>query len=92
MYLLVTGISDTSTAVEMTPAWKEPESTIQLGKRPGENTLKKELWTKFEAATNHGFRVKVPAVQETAKSQNGFLNLLEEVSCDEKDVVPKVHN
>lgn len=61
--------------------WKDPESGMQTGKPPGENTLKKELWTKFEAATTSGIRINVPTLQETARK--GFLDRLEEASCDE---------
>ncbi|CAJ1951083.1 unnamed protein product [Sphenostylis stenocarpa] len=59
------------THVESTPM---PESSFQTGKRPGENTLKRELWTKFEAASTWG-------CQKSA--HKGFLDLLEEASCDE---------
>ncbi|GAA0175272.1 hypothetical protein LIER_28481 [Lithospermum erythrorhizon] len=59
----------TSALIECTPLWREPESNLQTGKWPGENTLKRELWVKFEAATSQGCR---------------FLDLLEEVSCDEQ--------
>ncbi|KAK7841211.1 hypothetical protein CFP56_015713 [Quercus suber] len=31
--------------------WKEPKSVIHRGKHLDENTLKKELWTKFEVAS-----------------------------------------
>lgn len=61
--------------------WKEPKSAIQTGKCPGENTLKKELWRKFEVATTSGIRINVPVLQETARK--GFLDRLEEASCDE---------
>lgn len=74
------GLGDSLTVVERTPVWKEPESTARTGKRPGENTLKKELWTKFEAATTHGLRFNVFAPQETANANKEFLDLLEEVS------------
>ncbi|XP_011038576.1 PREDICTED: uncharacterized protein LOC105135412 isoform X1 [Populus euphratica] len=67
--------------IESTPLWKEPESTIRTGKRPGENTLKKELWTKFEAASTYGLRLNASAFQGTA--QKGFLDMLDEASCDE---------
>jgi hypothetical protein len=43
-------LSSSKVTIESTPLWKESESTIRTGKRPGENTLKKELWTKFEAS------------------------------------------
>lgn len=61
--------------------WKEPGTALRTAKRPGENTLKKELWTRFEAATSHGTRVDDSALQESA--QKGFLDRLEEVFCDE---------
>ena len=61
--------------------WHEPESAFQTGKRPGENTLKKELWTRFEAASTYGFQPKLPTVRKD--TQKGFLDLLEEASCDD---------
>lgn len=61
--------------------WKEPESIMQRGRRAGENTLKKELWTRFEAASTHGLRFNVSVPQNTA--EKGFLDLLDEASCDE---------
>ncbi|KAL4355697.1 uncharacterized protein LOC107463947 isoform X2 [Arachis duranensis] len=67
--------------IENTPMWREPQSTFRTGKHPGENTLKKELWTKFEAASSYGFQPKLPAVEKDAPK--GFLDLLEEASCDE---------
>lgn len=67
--------------VESTPLWKEPESTIRMGKRPGENTLKKELWTKFEAASTNGLRLNVSVFEET--TEKGFLERLDEAWCDE---------
>ncbi|CAN6573386.1 unnamed protein product [Malus baccata var. baccata] len=42
--------------IESTPIWKEAESVVRVGKYPGENTLKQELWTKFEAASINGVR------------------------------------
>ncbi|OVA12497.1 hypothetical protein BVC80_1791g69 [Macleaya cordata] len=67
-----------TTVLESTPMWKEPESTIRTGKRLGENTLKRELWTKFEAASSNVLRFDVSFFQET--STKGFLDRLEE-SC-----------
>ncbi|RVW28524.1 hypothetical protein CK203_100565 [Vitis vinifera] len=67
--------------VESTPLWKEPESTIRMGKRPGENTLKKELWTKFEAASTNGLHLNVSVFEET--TEKGFLERLDEAWCDE---------
>ncbi|XP_062087570.1 uncharacterized protein LOC133794365 [Humulus lupulus] len=65
--------------VESTPTWKEPQSTSKRGKRPGENTLKKELWTKFEAASTS---TNVIRFNVCATSRNGFLDRLEEASSD----------
>lgn len=65
--------------VENTPVWKEPES-ILMGKRPGETTLKRELWTKFEAASDYGFQVNCSTPLET--EGKGFLDRLDEVSLD----------
>ncbi|XP_017978176.1 PREDICTED: uncharacterized protein LOC18596023 [Theobroma cacao] len=72
--------------VQSTPMWKEPESTMQAGKRPGESTLKKELWTKFEAVSTFGLRYNASAVQRTARK--GFLDMLDEVSCDDENPIP----
>ncbi|TKY64442.1 hypothetical protein E2542_SST14339 [Spatholobus suberectus] len=58
-----------------------PESSLLTGKRPGENTLKKELWSKFEAASTLGCQPKLPTVHKS--THKGFLDLLEEASCDE---------
>ncbi|KAK4837264.1 hypothetical protein QYF36_004051 [Acer negundo] len=72
--------------IESTPLCKEPESTFKMGQRPGENTLKKELWTRFEAASTYGIRYDASAHQKTAVKK-GFLDMLEEASCDEEDSV-----
>ncbi|XP_074282288.1 uncharacterized protein LOC141606847 [Silene latifolia] len=62
--------------VESTPVWKGCASTVRTGKRPGENTLKKELWTRFEAASlTNGFDLNF---EETP--HKGFLDRLEEAS------------
>lgn len=61
--------------------WKEPGA----GKRPGESTLKKELWTKFEAVSTSGLRYNASAIQRTARK--GFLDMLDEVSCDDEGLV-----
>ena len=71
-------LSSSKVTIESTPLWKGSESTIRTGKRPGENTLKKELWTKFEAASTYGFCLNASAFQGTAKK--GFLDMLEEAS------------
>ncbi|CAI9753779.1 unnamed protein product [Fraxinus pennsylvanica] len=67
--------------VECTPVVKEPESSIRVRKHPGENTLKKELWTKFEAVSTHGIRFNVDVIQKTA--EKGFLDRLDEAYSDE---------
>ncbi|XP_057977150.1 uncharacterized protein LOC131164172 [Malania oleifera] len=72
-------LGDTSYLIGSTPMG-EPESSIQIGKHPGETTLKKELWKKFEAASTNGLHFSI-SVQQTA--QGGFLDRLDEVSCDE---------
>ncbi|KAL3511738.1 hypothetical protein ACH5RR_024455 [Cinchona calisaya] len=61
---------------QRTPMLKEPESTIRFGKRPGENTLKKELWTKFEAASVDGIHFNVSILQPSG--HKGFLDRLDE--------------
>lgn len=68
------------TIIEGTPIWKQSESIIRRSKHPGENTLKKELWTKFEAASTNEIRNNVSVIQET--TGKGFLDRLDEVSCD----------
>ncbi|KAA3478594.1 Hemerythrin [Gossypium australe] len=67
--------------VENTPMWNEAESTVRTGKRAGESTLKKELWTKFEAVSTFGLRYNASAIQRTARK--GFLDMLDEASCDD---------
>ncbi|PIN26042.1 hypothetical protein CDL12_01210 [Handroanthus impetiginosus] len=69
-------ISETFDLAESTPMTKEPMSSFRTGKHPGENTLKKELWTKFEAASTHAIRFNGPIIQKT--TQNGFLDRLDE--------------
>ncbi|CAI9757638.1 unnamed protein product [Fraxinus pennsylvanica] len=66
---------------ESTPVVKEPESSILVRRHPGENTLKKELWTKFEAASTHGIRFNMDVHQKTA--EKGFLDRLDEAYSDE---------
>uniref|UniRef100_A0A2P2P221 Uncharacterized protein n=1 Tax=Rhizophora mucronata TaxID=61149 RepID=A0A2P2P221_RHIMU len=63
-----------------TPVWKEPASAMATGRRPGENTLKRELWTKFDAASTCGLSLNASAFQGTVKK--GFLDMLDEASCD----------
>ncbi|GAB4842300.1 hypothetical protein Ancab_012270 [Ancistrocladus abbreviatus] len=67
---------------ESTPMCRASESAIQTGKHLGENTLKKELWTKFEAASTEGLHLNYCLFQRTV--QKGFLDRLEEASCDER--------
>ncbi|KAL9240299.1 hypothetical protein vseg_014537 [Gypsophila vaccaria] len=71
--------------VESTPMWKGSESVLKTGKRPGENTLKRELWTRFEAAS---FADDLSELDSQETSQKGFLDRLEEVSCDESTPRP----
>ncbi|KAL1551592.1 hypothetical protein AAHA92_19413 [Salvia divinorum] len=63
---------------EVTPLVKAPLSSMRVGKHPGENTLKKELWMKFEAASSHDFCFNGSLVQDSTKK--GFLDILDEVS------------
>ncbi|KAK6125111.1 hypothetical protein DH2020_041124 [Rehmannia glutinosa] len=58
---------------ESTPMMKEPMSSFVMGKQPGENTLKKELWTRFEAASTHG-----PILHDDDDTRKGFLDRLDE--------------
>ncbi|XP_057773146.1 uncharacterized protein LOC130992507 [Salvia miltiorrhiza] len=63
---------------EFTPMVKEPMSSMRMGKKhPGENTLKKELWMKFEAATSD-LCFNSSLLQDTTKK--GFLDILDEAS------------
>lgn len=57
---------------------KAPMSSMRMGKHPGENTLKKELWMKFEAVSSLDFRFNGSLVQDSTKK--GFLDALDEVS------------
>ncbi|KAI3978129.1 hypothetical protein MKX01_012960 [Papaver californicum] len=67
--------------VESTPMWKEPNSVTCTGKRRGENTLKRELWTRFEAASSNALHFDLSDFPETPPAK-GFLDRLEEVSFD----------
>lgn len=58
---------------ENTPMMKEPTSIARTGRHPGENTLKRELWMKFEAASSHD-------MVHCNHSKKGFLDRLEEAS------------
>ncbi|XP_021857643.2 uncharacterized protein [Spinacia oleracea] len=70
--------------VESTPLWKGGSaSTIHRGKRPGENTLKRELWTKFEAASINECHRNFPVSNDISNKR--FLERLEEASCDESN-------
>nr|DAD44591.1 TPA_asm: hypothetical protein HUJ06_002821 [Nelumbo nucifera] len=53
--------------LESTPMWKESDS--------------RELWTKFEAATTNSMHFNISIFRETGRK--GFLDRLEEVSCEE---------
>ncbi|KAI3786131.1 hypothetical protein L1987_45262 [Smallanthus sonchifolius] len=78
-------VSCKEAVIDSTPMCKDLDTTILKGKRAGENTLKKELWTRFEAATAHGFHFKSSFDQENGNdsgTNKGFMDLLEEASCD----------
>ncbi|KAK9099217.1 hypothetical protein Syun_026262 [Stephania yunnanensis] len=66
--------------VESTPMWTVSKSKIVGGKLAGENTLKRELWTKFEAASSNVLRFNKSVLKDT--STKGFLDKLEEVSSE----------
>ncbi|CAA7410083.1 unnamed protein product [Spirodela intermedia] len=57
-----------------TPAWR----STGKGKNAGEATLKRELWTKFEAVSTKGLQYDRSVLQQI--SRNRFLDMLEEVS------------
>ncbi|XP_051135995.1 uncharacterized protein LOC127254766 [Andrographis paniculata] len=65
--------------VESTPMIKEVASNFRVGKHPGENTLKRELWTKFEAASSNTI-VRFESSILHATTRKGFLEQLEEAS------------
>ncbi|MCD9639062.1 hypothetical protein HAX54_023343 [Datura stramonium] len=67
--------------VESTPMMTESKSIFVMRKHPGENTLKKELWIKFEAASRDGIRFNPSIIKKTI--QKDFLERLEEVSADD---------
>ncbi|PKA61045.1 hypothetical protein AXF42_Ash005941 [Apostasia shenzhenica] len=54
--------------------------TSLKSKHPGESTLKKELWTKFEAASKSGSCSKASLFQKTARK--AFMDMLEEASSE----------
>ncbi|XP_073147645.1 uncharacterized protein [Henckelia pumila] len=58
-----------------TPMINDPMSIFRMGKQPGETTLKKELWTKFEAACTHN-----SSIFQEMSSRKRFLDRLEEAS------------
>lgn len=72
------GLGIESVIVENTPMLLESACTIRTGKQKGENTLKKELWTKFDAVSKTGIHCKDSTLQKL--SGKGFLDLLDEVS------------
>ncbi|KAL6134526.1 hypothetical protein ACLB2K_066757 [Fragaria x ananassa] len=62
-------------AVESTPIWKQAGSVVvHKGKHPGENTLKRELWMKFEAASTNELSI------DGSVTQKRLLDLLDEAS------------
>ncbi|XP_010915280.1 uncharacterized protein [Elaeis guineensis] len=66
-----------------TPMLEDFQSTILTGRHPGESTLKRELWTKFEAVSMNGLHFNASVFQKT--SRKGFLDMLEEASCETTD-------
>uniref|UniRef100_A0A1D1XH40 Hemerythrin n=1 Tax=Anthurium amnicola TaxID=1678845 RepID=A0A1D1XH40_9ARAE len=62
---------------EVTPLWNDLESTAGHCKQAGETTLKRELWTKFEAVSTNGLHFDRSGFQQI--SRNRFLDMLEEV-------------
>ncbi|XP_074572330.1 uncharacterized protein LOC141828845 [Curcuma longa] len=60
-----------------TPFWKDLEST-QKGKLPGETTLKRELWTKFEAASSNHLSFNASIFHK--EENEGFLHKLDQVA------------
>ncbi|CAN6346075.1 unnamed protein product [Urochloa humidicola] len=58
--------------------WKGLESTNLKGRLAGETTLKKELWTRFEAASPHELHFNNSLFQKT--DGKCFLDMLEEAS------------
>ncbi|XP_016469145.2 uncharacterized protein LOC107791571 [Nicotiana tabacum] len=77
-------LTNAADIVESTPLMTESKSIVITGKHPGENTLKKELWVKFEAASRDGIRFNPSTTQKT--TEKGFLERLEEVSNAEEEV------
>jgi hypothetical protein len=58
--------------------WKGLESTNLKGRQAGETTLKKELWTRFEAATTSELQFDKSLFQKM--DGKCFLDMLEEAS------------
>lgn len=73
-YFLLSPVGGRLALIGSTPIWKEAESFVRTGKRPGENTLKRELWTKFEATSSNELLFK------DFVTHKGFLDRLDEVS------------
>ncbi|CAH8273112.1 unnamed protein product [Arabidopsis lyrata] len=72
-----------SMVVESTPLFKEPESIMT---KAGENTLKKELWTRFEEASIHDSRFSsMTTTTMRGNKQKEFMEMLEEVSGNEEN-------
>ncbi|KAL5999651.1 hypothetical protein ACLOJK_037936 [Asimina triloba] len=69
-----------SAALYCTPLWKDVENTARKGKQAGENTLRRELWTKFEAVSTNGLSFDSCRIGHEDKR---FLDRLEEVSCED---------
>ncbi|KAF9618530.1 hypothetical protein IFM89_002225 [Coptis chinensis] len=66
----------------------EPESRTNIGNQPGENTLKKELWREFEAASLSSNVLRLDASVFRDTSRKGFLDRLEKV-CEDMSSEPE---
>ncbi|XP_078428172.1 uncharacterized protein LOC144700604 [Wolffia australiana] len=64
-----------------TPAWEEMAGRSTAGrKKAGETTLKRELWTKFEAVSTRALQYDHRSSVFRQLPRNRFLDMLEEVS------------
>ncbi|KAI4330645.1 hypothetical protein MLD38_028914 [Melastoma candidum] len=72
---------DNSRLIEKTPVWRGPEGN-RPRRPPGENTLKRELWTKFEAASAYNI-LKGNGSHSADSKLRGFMDRLDEASLDE---------
>ncbi|MQL75395.1 hypothetical protein Taro_007755, partial [Colocasia esculenta] len=76
---LNSGLKTLSPAVaEATLMWKDFGSATGNGKNAGEATLKRELWTKFEAVSAHSLRFDPSIFKQESRKQ--LIDMLEDVS------------